>query len=217
MGNVQSKIKKSIKDLFSVFKGKNKGSLAILGLDGAGKSHLVNLFRDQDIPTNPTLGFNVDTIVICNTTIKIWDIGGQNDLIQYWSGYVHGINGLVFMIDIADSDRFKKAYEALKTVSGHLHGDIPILILLNKTDLIGGNEQLSTEIEKVKKVFGIDPAASGDINMKLEEKNCRTRVAACSVKQDFDKMRERMSSWSIQEASVYPGFKWLIEGMTINE
>lgn len=213
MGNITSNFKKSFKDLFSVFKGRKKASIAILGLDSSGKSTLVNLFRDTDMPTVPTLGFNVEEVVICNTAIRIWDVGGQKEFIFYWREYVQNIDGLVFMIDIADSDRFKASYEGFQTLVPHMPQGIPVLLLLNKSDLIQDTETLNARIKEIKTMYDADHRKAGsDSFIKFgDDMFFKSRVIAISVKDDIEKMNRMGSSWSIQDSCVFPGFKWLID------
>lgn len=219
MGNITSNFKKSLTDLFSVFRGKKKASIAILGLDSSGKSTLVNLFRDTNIPTVPTLGFNVEEVVVCSTTIRIWDVGGQKEFISYWREYVQNIDGLVFMIDIADNDRFETSYEdGFQTIVPHIPQGIPILLLLNKADLISDTETLNSRIREVKTIYDADNRKSGaDSFIKANESFFKSRVMAISVKDDLEKMASMGSSWSIQDSSVFPGFKWLIDGIKNRE
>lgn len=214
MGNIQSVLTKKLSSLFSVFKGNKKASMAILGLDSAGKSTLVNLFRDTNIPTVPTLGFNVEEVIICNTTIKIWDVGGQKEFIAYWSEYVRGINGLVFVIDVADEDRFQASFEGFKTLVSHLSNRLPILLLLNKVDLIESDNVINRRIEAVKQLYNTDNRENG-INsyIKIDQKIFKNHVMPVSVKNDLNKMSSMGSSWSIQDSTVFSGFKWLIDEM----
>ncbi|KAJ1029791.1 hypothetical protein NDA13_003031 [Ustilago tritici] len=53
--------------------------ICVVGLQAAGKTSLVNLlssgqFADEMVPT---VGFNMRKVRSGNTTIKVWDIGGQ--------------------------------------------------------------------------------------------------------------------------------------------
>ena len=39
----------------------------------------------------------------------MWDIGGQMVLRDYWANYISNTDGLVFVIDSADTKRVKEA------------------------------------------------------------------------------------------------------------
>ncbi len=212
MGNVQTQFKKRFALLLSMFKTNKKASIAILGLDSSGKSSLVNLFRDTNVPTVPTLGFNVEEIVIGNTVIKVWDVGGQKEFISYWSEYVKGVNGLVFMIDIADEDRFNAAFEGFEGVSNHLKDNLPVLILLNKIDLIESKSALDEKVSTIKKLFKADEEMiQGNSYMIMNGKHFKSRIVLTSVKDDIKKMTDPTNNWTLQDSTIYSGFKWLLE------
>lgn len=211
MGAIHSIVRNNLKELFSNIKGKGKASLAILGLDGSGKSTLVNLFKDVDVPTFPTLGFNMEEITFNNTTIKIWDIGGQREFITYWKQYVDGVNGLVFMIDIADSPRFKDSYEGFKTLVPYLRDRIPILIFLNKCDIFNSNEEINKNAAEIERLYHIE-----DSYMKADDKVFKVKVSKISVKNDRDEMNIDETK-TIKTASVYDGFNWLVDEIKRSE
>lgn len=217
MGAVSSSLRKSLSDMFSALKGRKKASLAILGLDASGKSTLVNLFRDINLPTYPTLGFNVEEINFNNTSIKIWDVGGQKEFIAYWKQYVDGIDGLVFMIDIADEKRFQDSFNGFKTLVPHLRDGLSVLLLLNKIDLIGEKEDIDNRVGEVEKIYGVDHTRSSvDSYMKVDDKLFKTRICKISVKKDLERMNTDATT-TIQHSSVYSGFKWLIDDIKNNE
>ncbi|KAI5170027.1 hypothetical protein PAEPH01_1187 [Pancytospora epiphaga] len=215
MGNIQSMLAKRMNKVFSIFASEKPSSMAILGLDAAGKSTLVNLFRDVDLPTVPTLGFNIESVNICNTQIKIWDVGGQKEFINYWCEYVRDIQGLVFMVDIADAERFEAAFEGFSTLISHLQNNLPVLLLLNKKDLLGGDKSVeNARISKVKSVFNIREDDAGMYSqIRVDQKAFRSQVLSVSVKNDLEKMKSPQNNWSIQDSSVFSGFKWLIDEM----
>lgn len=217
MGNLHSKLRKGITELFSAFKGKKKASLAILGLDSSGKSTLVNLFRDTDIPTVPTLGFNVEEIVVNNITIKIWDVGGQKAFISYWKDYVEEIDGLVFMIDIADEGRFEKSFEAFRSLVDNLKDGLPVLLLLNKSDLLDSTQAAERQVDRIKEIYGVQGGYGSSSILKAGDKNFKARIHYVSVKNDLQKMSGSTSKWVIQDASVFPGFNLLLEDIKAKE
>lgn len=217
MGAIQSTLRKGLTDMFSAFKGKKKATLAILGLDSSGKSTLVNLFNTKSLPTLPTMGFSFEEITFANTTIKIWDIGGQKEFVAYWKQYVDDIDGMVFMIDIADEKRFRDSYEGFKLLSPHLKDGLSVLLFLNKTDLFTDMAEVERRAAEIEKMYHVDNTRSSvDSYMKIGEKTFKTRVSKISVKNDLEIM-DSDATYTIQHASVHSGFKWLVDDVNNNE
>lgn len=211
MGAIHSSLRKGLSDMFSVFKGKKRVSLAILGLDSCGKSTLVNLFNSNTLPTEPTLGFSFEEITFGNTTIMIWDMGGQKEYMSYWKRYVDGVDGLVFMIDIADEKRFKDAVEGFESIVPSLKDGLAVLFFLNKTDLLSDKSEVESRVKEIEKLYKIDNTRSGSESyMKANEKNFKVQIAPISVKTDLEKM-DSDNTFTIQHSSVHSGFKWLID------
>jgi hypothetical protein len=60
----------------------------IVGLDNAGKTTILYQFSmNEVVHTSPTIGSNVEEIVINNTRFLMWDIGGQESLRSSWNTY----------------------------------------------------------------------------------------------------------------------------------
>ena len=99
-----------------------ESSLLILGLDSAGKTAILySLQLGESISyTIPTIGFNVE----------------QDKIRSLWPHYYQQSNGIVFVVDSNDRDRFPKACEELHTLISHKDNiGKPFLILANKQDL----------------------------------------------------------------------------------
>uniref|UniRef100_A0A8C8RLQ5 ADP ribosylation factor like GTPase 5B n=1 Tax=Pelusios castaneus TaxID=367368 RepID=A0A8C8RLQ5_9SAUR len=60
----------------------------IVGLDNAGKTTILYQFlMNEVVHTSPTIGSNVEEIVVKNTHFLMWDIGGQESLRSLWNTY----------------------------------------------------------------------------------------------------------------------------------
>lgn len=109
-----------------------------LGLDGAGKTSLLHCFAtgslEQDV--SPTQGFNAVSINKEELQIEFLEIGGTENLRDYWQRYLHKARVLVFVVDSADTDRFSLAKHHLHQL---LSADpyLPLVLLANKQDLPG--------------------------------------------------------------------------------
>lgn len=86
--------------------------LVMLGLDSAGKTTaLYRLKFDQYLNTVPTIGFNCEKVKgqtgkIKGTSFLIWDIGGQDKLRPLWRSYTRCTDGIIFVVDSVDEERY---------------------------------------------------------------------------------------------------------------
>ncbi|KPM05838.1 ADP-ribosylation factor-like protein 4C-like protein [Sarcoptes scabiei] len=114
----------------------------MVGLDSAGKTTaLYQLKFEQYINTLPTIGFNCEKVKLDFKKIKgvsftIWDIGGQDKLRPLWIPYTRCTDGIIFVVDSVDEDRFEEArIELMRTLKFPQNAHVPVLILANKHDL----------------------------------------------------------------------------------
>lgn len=78
-----------------------------------------------------------------NINLKFWDLGGQLSLRSMWSRYYRSCHGIIFLIDLTDTERFQECYETLMSIAhdsswaadGSESVNVPILMLANKQDL----------------------------------------------------------------------------------
>ena len=112
--------------------------LALIGLQNAGKTSLVNVVATGGFDTDmiPTVGFNMRKVTKGAVTIKLWDLGGQPRFRSMWERYCRGVNCIVYVVDAADHANVEVAKNELEdllakpTVAG-----VPLLVLGNKSDL----------------------------------------------------------------------------------
>eukprot|EP01067_Filipodium_phascolosomae_P004203 Filipodium_phascolosomae@DN2737_c1_g1_i23.p1 len=80
--------------------------ILFLGLDNAGKTTIVSRIIDGDITDiAPTVGFEIRTIYMNGCRVNIWDIGGQRSIRTFWKNYFESTDGLVWVVDCADTGR----------------------------------------------------------------------------------------------------------------
>lgn len=80
--------------------------LLMLGLDNAGKTTILKKFNGEDTSTiSPTLGFNIKTLEFQGYKLNVWDVGGQTTIRSYWRNYFEQTDGLVWVVDSADTLR----------------------------------------------------------------------------------------------------------------
>ncbi|PIO13216.1 hypothetical protein AB205_0094740, partial [Aquarana catesbeiana] len=110
-----------------------KARILMLGLDGAGKTTILyRLKLNETVCTNPTIGFNVETLKpIPNVSFTVWDE--------------------IFVVDSADSERFDEARTDLSAMMGDDEmRRVPFLLMANKQDLPGARKPM-----EVADVFGL--------------------------------------------------------------
>ncbi|NHJ01915.1 MAG: GTP-binding protein [Candidatus Heimdallarchaeota archaeon] len=118
-------------------KESEKYEIAIIGLDGAGKTTIVNrLLRSEFIPTTRTLGVNYRTVRYRQIEFNLVDLGGQQIYRNLlWHDSIKKASAIVFVLDSADI-RISEASEAFWN-SIQQNDKVPVLFIANKIDLPG--------------------------------------------------------------------------------
>ncbi|XP_025793497.1 ADP-ribosylation factor 1-like [Panicum hallii] len=86
----------------------------MLGLDAAGKTthHPLQAQHRRarsSPPSQPFIGFNVETVEYKNISFTVWDVGGQGPKARYF----HGTQGLIFVVDGSDRERILQVRDEL--------------------------------------------------------------------------------------------------------
>ncbi|ORZ30715.1 putative ADP-ribosylation factor 6 [Catenaria anguillulae PL171] len=111
--------------------------ILMLGLDNAGKTTILyKLKLDQHVQTIPTVGFNVESVTYKNVKFNVWDVGGQDKIRPLWRHYYAGTQGLIFVVDSSDTERFAEAASELhRIINDPEMKDALLLVFANKQDL----------------------------------------------------------------------------------
>lgn len=132
--------------------------ITMVGLDSAGKTTaLYRLKFGQYINTLPTIGFNCEKVKLDfkkakGVSFTIWDIGGQDKLRPLWIPYTRCTDGIIFVVDSVDEDRFEEArIELMRTLKFPQNAQVPVLILANKHDLPG-----SKDVDEITNALGLN-------------------------------------------------------------
>lgn len=116
MGQLYSLIKEALESFSTIPNAK----ILMLGLDGAGKTTLLYKLKiNETAMTVPTIGFNVETIQPTKSvSFTVWDVGGQQVLRPLWRHYFQNCDGLIFVVDSSDYNRFAETREELEWILG---------------------------------------------------------------------------------------------------
>merc|ERR1712110_1278078 len=141
--------------------------LLILGLDNAGKTTILKKFLGEDTSEiAPTLGFQIKTIEHRSFKLNIWDVGGQSTIRSYWRNYFEQTDGLVWVVDSADSFRLDDCrLELQKLLVEEKLAGASVLIFANKQDVQGSLscEEIAKRLdlpELVNRHFSVVPCSA---------------------------------------------------------
>ncbi|OAG31939.1 GTP-binding protein SAR1 [Nematocida displodere] len=114
-------------------------NILFLGIDNAGKTTLLLRLKTDSIHTvAPTLSVREETLQIGNMKVTISDLGGHETARLGWGTYFVQSQGIVFMIDVTDEERYplvKETYHnLLHTIERADRKSMPVAVLFNKTD-----------------------------------------------------------------------------------
>ena len=110
--------------------------VAVLGLDGAGKTSLVEHLKVGYMGEPlPTIGFHITNVQVNNCMIQFADLAGQDSMRRIWGVLYHSADAVVYVIDGTDLNRLPLAMSELKNVMSYpALENKPFLILVNKHD-----------------------------------------------------------------------------------
>ncbi|KAI0902645.1 small COPII coat GTPase SAR1 [Ustulina deusta] len=132
------KILDRVSSFMGIFLGlfNKQTKILILGLNKAGKSTLLmQIASHRPGVLKPTLHPISEELVIQNVKFAAIKFGGDQQGRRLWSDHLHNISAIIFVVDVADHERFvevKAELDALlATKETHT---IPIVVLGNKID-----------------------------------------------------------------------------------
>lgn len=115
--------------------------VVLLGEPGVGKTSLIFRYVNDRFEENykPTLGFDISIKNIVfkkrEYSLTLWDIAGTEQFESLRSSYLDGAQAAILIYDVTRIDTFKNLLFWYKTCR-HITGDIPVLLVGNKNDLI---------------------------------------------------------------------------------
>ncbi|XP_027945674.1 putative ADP-ribosylation factor-like protein 5C isoform X3 [Eumetopias jubatus] len=118
-----------IAKLMGIF-GNQEHKVIIVGLDNAGKTTILYQFlMNEVVHTSPTIGSNVEEIVLRKTHFLVWDIGGQEALRSTWNTYYSNTEFIILVIDSTDRDRLPTTREELYKMLAHEKPELLVQVM----------------------------------------------------------------------------------------
>jgi len=122
--------------------------VTILGLDGAGKTTILNEIRfifklvtERQEETMPTVGQNVCKGVFGGVNFTFRDPAGTEKFRKYWVDTFKESHVIIFVIDCSNPARFEEVNTALQRILQHpFLVNAPLLILAHKQDIVGATK-----------------------------------------------------------------------------
>ncbi len=164
--------------------------ILFLGLDNAGKTTLLHRLKDGKLVSHaPTRYPQQDDLQIGGITFTTHDLGGHEAARKMWKEYMTAVDGIVYMVDVADEKRLVESKKELHKLlaDSYLPKTCPFMILGNKIDI--------AKISKgqAKQALGISQLCTGE-GGKVAEGVRPMELFMCSV---------------VKEAGYVEGFTWL--------
>lgn len=155
------------------------GKILFLGLDNAGKTTLLGkLATDQIHSHRPTFHPNVEELTLGGIKLKTIDMGGHVEARRLWKDYFTKVDGVVFLVDVANTERLEEAKVELDMLlQTEELAHTPFVILGNKIDLPRAIPE-----EQLKAALGINGLTTGKSTKVAKDSGVRPmEVFMCSV------------------------------------
>ena len=106
------------------------------------------LKEDKVAVHEPTLHPNSEELIIGNVKFRTFDLGGHEAARKLWKDYFATIDGIIYLVDALDRERFPEAKKELDNLlTDDTLANVPILVLGNKID--AGNAASEDELRQV--------------------------------------------------------------------
>ncbi|XP_037951861.1 ADP-ribosylation factor-like protein 6 [Teleopsis dalmanni] len=136
---------------------KEKMTILVIGLNGGGKSTIINHFKslnEQTTITVPTVGFTIEQFQNQGVHFTIIDTSGARRHRNLWEHHFKNCQGIVYVIDSSDKMRMIVIRDEINLFLNHPHLEnrkIPILLFANKQ-----NSEDAMSSSKIATVLGLN-------------------------------------------------------------
>ena len=153
----------------------------VCGDGEVGKTGMLITFTTGSFPTNyiPTVFDNyshnmaVDGVEVC---LQLWDTAGQEEFDCITRAYYRGAQACVLAFSCVDRESFKCVPKWKKKVEEEC-GNIPMVLVMTKLDLLYRAEVDSFEVEKLSRQLGIRLIkTSVKENINVHKVKCQVNV-----------------------------------------
>ena len=124
---------------------KKAGKCLVVGLDNSGKSTILNHLKPEKKKSTDvyaTVGFLVERFTYQGTSFTMFDMSGQGRYRNLWEHYYQEAQGIIFVVDSADTVRMCVVKDELDTLLQHkdlkTRTSVPVLFFANKSDVAKG-------------------------------------------------------------------------------
>ena len=117
-----------------------KLKVCMLGAFAVGKTSLVRRYVHSvfDEKYQTTLGVKIDqkSLLLDDHKIELilWDLAGEDEFIKVRSSYLRGSSGAILVADGTRGETLNTAFELKDKLESEV-GDVPLVLLINKSDL----------------------------------------------------------------------------------
>ncbi|XP_061086443.1 ADP-ribosylation factor-like protein 13B, partial [Conger conger] len=167
---------------------RRKVTLAILGLDNAGKTATIRSIQGENPEdVSPTVGFSAVDLKQGQYDVSMFDLGGGEGIRDIWKHYFAESHAVMFVVDSSDVQRMNEAKESLAKVLRHpcIAGK-PVLLLANKQDREGA----------LREVDIIDHLS---LETLVNQNKCLSKIVPCSAVK------------TIGKKAIQSGLQWLLK------
>ena len=150
----------------------NEFIVGIMGEKNVGKTAIFNRICDNKFEQeySPSTFPSLRIKVIQNAILNIWDTGSENDFKGRKKLYSDGIDGIILVFDLTNSNTFMTLGKWLKEINEYENLEKTIIIIVgNKSDLkLKRQVQTETILEYFKKLKKVIIETSAKENKKIE-------------------------------------------------